>query len=148
MIRFDLSGRRLPAALSEADLKKTDRVVSKLLRIKKTVEIDLSFVSEKEIMRLNHIWLGKLRPTDVLSFPAADAHVFREPFPMRYIGDIIICPTFATREARRRSISPKEELVRLLVHGILHLKGYDHVTEEEGMRMFRLQERALESITA
>lgn len=147
MIRFDLADRRLPATLSEADLKKTGRVMSKLLRVKRTVDIGLRFVPEREIQKLNRIFMGKNRPTDVLSFPASPDEGFRIPRSKTlYWGDIIVCPTFASREARRRSIRLKEELIRLLVHGILHLNGYDHCTEQEEMRMFALQERAVEKV--
>lgn len=146
MIRFDLSGRRLPAALTEADLKKTGRVMSKLLRAKRPASVGLRFVSEREIQRLNRSFMGKNRPTDVLSFPASQSAAFREPNADAYWGDIAICPPYAAKEARRRSIPVKEELMRLLVHGILHLKGYDHCNEREEMWMFALQERAVESI--
>ncbi|MCR4256645.1 MAG: rRNA maturation RNase YbeY [Candidatus Uhrbacteria bacterium] len=147
MMRFDLSGRRLPAALTEADVKKTGKIVSKLLRLKKPTEVGLRFVSEREIQRLNRAFRKKNRPTDVLSFSPPDASSFKlqaSSFP--YLGDIAICPPYAAKEARRRSIPVKEELIRLLVHGILHLKRYDHCHEREEMRMFALQERAVESI--
>ena len=62
------------------------------------------------------------------------------------LGDIVICPSYATREAKRRAISAREELLRLMIHGVLHLKGYDHATEDEEMVMFRLQEELLERI--
>ncbi len=146
MIRFDLSGGRLPAALAETDVKKTGRVMSRLLRAKRPALVGLRFVSEKEIQRLNRSFMGKNRPTDVLSFPASQDSAFREPRADAYWGDIAICPPYAGREARRRAIPVKEELIRLLVHGILHLKGYDHCDEREEMRMFSLQERAVESI--
>ncbi len=147
MIRFDMSGRRLPAALSEADLRKTGRVMSNLLRVKRPSVVDVRFVSEREMQRLNRAYMGKNRPTDVLSFPSPSVsrftfHVSR----FTYLGDLILCPAYASREARRRSIPLKEELIRLLVHGILHLHGYDHCDEREEMRMFALQERAVESI--
>lgn len=146
MIRFDLSGRRLPAGLTEADLKQTGRIMSKLLRAKKPAMVGLRFVSEREIQRLNRAFMGKNRPTDVLSFPASQTSTFREPGADAYWGDIALCPAYASREAKRRSIPAKEELIRLLVHGILHLKGYDHCNEREEMRMFGLQEQAVESI--
>jgi probable rRNA maturation factor len=77
------------------------------------------------------------RPTDVLSFSSEDAG---------YLGDLAICVPYASREAKRRAIPVTEELVRLLVHGTLHLSGYDHATAKQEEVMFRLQERIVESI--
>ncbi|MEK7473660.1 MAG: rRNA maturation RNase YbeY [Patescibacteria group bacterium] len=147
MIRFDLLGRRLPAALTEADLKKTGRVMSKLLRVKRPASVGFRFMSEREIQRLNRAFMGKNRPTDVLSFSPPDTSEFKvQGSRIPYLGDIAICPLYAGKEARRRAIPVREELLRLLVHGILHLKGYDHCDEREEMRMFSLQERAVEMI--
>lgn len=122
--------------------------MGKLLRISEG-EIGLAFVSETEMKRLNRLYLGKNRPTDVLSFPSAEQEMpraVRRVSPRPYLGDVIVCPTYASRDARRRSIDPREELIRLLVHGILHVRGYDHCDEAQEARMFALQERAVESI--
>jgi len=109
------------------------------------VSVSLSFVSETAMKRLNKEHMHKDRPTDVLAFPL-DA-VFVPPKEARPLGDIVICPAYAEREAKRRAIPPREELARLLIHGILHLVGYDHDTPIKESRMFGLQERLLSSVT-
>lgn len=125
MIVFDIA-TKLPASITNRDLQQLGRKIGKALRIKKQREFCLAFVTEKAITKLNKDYRGINKPTDVLSF---------EP------SDIIICEAYAKREAKRRAISAREELIRLAIHGVLHLSGYDHCTEKEEDEMFSLQER-------
>lgn len=75
---------------------------------------------------LNRRWRGKDRPTDVLAFPAESAAA-------GFLGDIVISIPYATRQARRRGESRVREVDRLLLHGYLHLLGYDHETDDGEM---------------
>lgn len=88
--------------------------------------------------RLNLEWKGHDRPTDVLAFalPQPDGTLH---------GDIYICRVVAQREARRRGIAVSEELRRLVIHGTLHVLGYDHPEDESrtSSAMWRRQERYL-----
>lgn len=145
MIRIDLLGRKAPAPLNETDLARIGRVVPKALRVAAKGEVSLSFVGEKEMHKLNAQYMGKKCPTDVLSFPAAPDAQFREPRAPRYWGDLVVCIPYAVREARRRGIDAREEVIRLIVHGLLHLRGYDHRNDKEETRMFSLQERLVEA---
>jgi probable rRNA maturation factor len=147
MIRFDLLGRKLPAVLHETDLKRIGRVVPTVLRVKAKGEVSLGFVGEKEMQKLNTHHMGKKRPTDVLSFPAAKEARFREPGAPQYWGDLVVCVPYASREAKRRGIDPREEIARLIIHGLLHLRGFDHRNDKEELRMFSLQERLVEKVT-
>lgn len=146
MITLDLLGRKAPALLFPADLTRIGRVVPAALRIKSKGEASLGFLSEKEMQKLNTTYMGKKRPTDVLSFPAAKDGKFREPGAPEYWGDLVVCLPYASREAKRRGIDPREEVVRLIVHGLLHLRGFDHRNEKEEFRMFSLQERLVEQV--
>lgn len=146
MIRFDLLGRKIPSIMSETDLVRIGRVVPKALRIGAKGEVSLSFIGEKAMHALNARYMAKTCPTDVLSFPAAKDAQFREPGAPRYWGDLVVCVPYAVREARRRGIDPREEVIRLIVHGLLHLRGFDHRTDKEELRMFRLQERLVETV--
>lgn len=86
--------------------------------------------------RLNRRWQGLDRPTDVIAFAL--------PEPGDGVtGDVYICPAVARTEARSRGIPVREELVRLMVHGTLHVLGYEHPDTEERIRspMWRRQER-------
>lgn len=125
MIVFDIA-TKLPASITNRDLQQLGGKIGKTLRQKTTREICIAFVSEKAMTKLNKEYRGINKPTDVLSF---------EP------TDVIICEAYAKREAKRRAISPREELIRLAIHGVLHLSGYDHATEKEEDKMFTLQER-------
>jgi probable rRNA maturation factor len=92
-------------------------------------------VTDPEIQILNRQYRGKDKPTDVLSFPLADA---LQPF---LLGDVVISVETAARQAQRRGHSLREELQILLVHGILHLLGYDHeISRSEAIRMRRKEE--------
>jgi probable rRNA maturation factor len=93
------------------------------------VELSLSFVDEDEIADLHVRYLGEPGPTDVLAFPQDDE---------RLLGDVVISPAVAARAAHG---DVEAELRLLLVHGILHLLGYDHEEPEERAAMWARQER-------
>jgi probable rRNA maturation factor len=95
-------------------------------------ELSLALVTDPEICALNRQYRGKDKPTDVLSFPLADE------LQPSLLGDVVISVETAARQAQRQGHSLREELQTLLIHGILHLLGYDHeVSRREAMRMRR-----------
>ncbi len=88
------------------------------------------------------------RPTDVLSFSSQEADLPKAlQSTLISWGDVIICPPYAKKEAKRRSLPLREELIRLLIHGVLHLAGYDHQTEKDEAKMFGIQEGLVEELT-
>jgi probable rRNA maturation factor len=89
----------------------------------------VALVGEDEIRRLNREHRGLDEPTDVLAFPVDEAGVAAGP---RELGDVVICPHYA------------ENLVEVVVHGVLHLCGYDHETDDG--EMLALQARVLERL--
>ena len=106
-------------------------------------EVSVSFVDETRMSELHVEWMNEPGPTDVLSFPMdelrsgdADAGI---------LGDIVICPSFVERQASEKGLPLNQEVEFLLTHGMLHLIGYDHATEEEYTEMFALQDRLLTS---
>lgn len=92
---------------------------------------------------LNRRWKGVDRATDVLAFP------LRGPLGT-VAGDIYICRQVALREATRLGVAPREELLRMVVHGVLHVLGYDHPAGADRLdsTMWRRQERYLRRILA
>ena len=104
-------------------------------------ELSVSLVTEREMADLHERYLGETGPTDVLSFPLEGAG--DEPRPtsdtgdLRLIGDVVICPEYAATN----NADLEAELRLLLVHGILHLLGYDHEEESERAEMWARQER-------
>ncbi len=140
MIRF--LATRLPPELHEKDLASAALALAQVLRIKKPLEISLSFVTPARMQALNKQYRKKDRPTDVLSFSSREAALPKAlQAQSSSWGDVVICPAYAKGEAKRRSLPLREELVRLLIHGVLHLAGYDHATEEDELKMFGIQER-------
>jgi probable rRNA maturation factor len=89
-------------------------------------EVSVLFCADTRMRSLNRRYRGKDKTTDVLAFPAGDASG-------GFLGDIVISVPYAAREARRREDSRSREIDRLLVHGFLHLMGYDHETDEGEM---------------
>jgi probable rRNA maturation factor len=98
------------------------------------VELSLSFVESSEIEELHVRYMGEPGPTDVLSFPLGET----SPDGTRLIGDVVIAPAIA---AENNPADPAGELRLLLVHGILHLLGYDHEGDAERAEMWSRQER-------
>lgn len=125
-------------------------------------ELSLMFVDEASIAELNERFLGRKGPTDVLSFPMEDdlvgpGHVPEQAAsgpgrgPAEYedlpllIGDVVICPELAWKQAPDHAGTYEDELALLLVHGILHLLGMDHEEEEEAAVMEALERQLLAS---
>lgn len=91
--------------------------------------LSVAFVGSREIRLMNRRYRGKDYATDVLSFSYGGVRIEGVPF----LGEIIIAPVIAVRHAIRYGISPEREIRKLLVHGVLHLLGYDHETDEGQM---------------
>jgi probable rRNA maturation factor len=128
------------------------------LKISGAVEMNILFVDEPTIAALNEQFLGKVGPTDVLSFPIEDDTAFsgRSPdqggsgpgqvplvAPITLLGDVVICPTIAAKNAVAHHVSDDDETALLLVHGILHLLGHDHVEDDEAEIMEALERKLL-----
>jgi len=97
-------------------------------------ELSVSFVEEGEMQDLHARYTGEDGPTDVLSFPQDE----QDEDGVRVLGDVVIAPAVA---ARNNPEHAQDELRLLLVHGILHLLGYDHEVDRERARMWARQER-------
>lgn len=87
-------------------------------------EISILFVDDRGIRDLNDKYLKRNSPTNVISFPMAQGK-FSEITP-QLLGDVVISVETAIKEARESGVSLEEEITFLLIHGILHLMGYDH----------------------
>jgi len=106
------------------------------------VELSIAVVHLSEMTDLNERFRGKEGPTDVLSFPCDDPCAIVEPGEPVAIGDVVIAPQIAEGQALEYGHTVEEELNLLLVHGVLHLLGYDHIDDEEAAAM-QARERAL-----
>lgn len=120
----------------------TERVLSAVGESRS--ELSLELIGERRMRRLNREYRKKDRPTDVLAFPIREAVMPRGMRPVtQMLGDVVISLPTAVRQAREARRSIDDELAMLLVHGVLHLCGYDHErNQREAARMAR-RERAL-----
>lgn len=111
------------------------------------VDLAITLVDLDTIEQLHIQWLDLEGPTDVMSFPMDELTPggrpdAKNPGPMM-LGDIVLCPQFATDQAKRAGRKPSDEMALLTIHGILHLLGYDHATAAEEKEMFSLQNSLL-----
>jgi probable rRNA maturation factor len=107
------------------------------------LDVSVHCVGNTKMRTLNRIFRGSDRPTDVLSFPTEDkihGEISEDA------GDIFLCTAYIRSQAKRFDVTFQEEIDRMLVHGVLHLRGYDHVTKKQANKMFTLQESVLEVI--
>jgi rRNA maturation RNase YbeY len=117
----------------------TKRIRTNLAKILKGLgchkcELSLLLTDDQEIAELNYRFLRRKGPTNVLAFPMRENESPEPETPM--LGDIVVSLDAALRDAKTTGESFQETLDRLLVHGLLHLVGYDHeISEEEGLRM-------------
>ncbi|WP_026619590.1 putative rRNA maturation factor [Ensifer sp. WSM1721] len=104
-------------------------------------ELSLVFTDDRSIKAINAEWRGQDKPTNVLSFPAFPVTPGKMPGPM--LGDIVVAHETLKREAEELGKPFEAHLTHLLVHGFLHLFGYDHIEDEEAERMEGLETRIL-----
>lgn len=100
--------------------------------------VTIAFVSDRAMSELNRRWRGKRGPTDVLSFPAG-VDAFAEP--PESLGDIVISVERAAAQARENGLRFENEIAQLILHGLLHLCGYDHATDKGEMNRVELRLR-------
>ena len=120
--------------------------------VKAPAEVSLLFVDEEAIAAFNERFMHKQGPTDVLSFPIEDEFIPSGRFPdsgtsgpgmndelveapILLLGDVVICPSVAARNAVDHEVTIEAEMALLVVHGILHLLGWDHKVDAEAERM-------------
>ncbi len=132
------AGKRYPAA-------KLKRVAARILKLLKTdkAELSVALIGNGEMRKLNARYRKKDYPTDVLSFPAAQDM----PDGVRLLGDVIISVDKAKEQAKERGRSLDKEMTTLLIHGVLHLLGYDHERSAKDARiMGRLEKKTYRAL--
>jgi len=129
------------SGVSERKIKKV--VFFVLENLKKNGSVSVHFIGDKRIKSLNKKYRGKNTITDVLSFGMGDSRgIF---FSGDDLGDIFVCVPQIKKQAKRNRVSFLQELYRILIHGLLHLLGYDHIKKIQAKRMFGLQEKLLKN---
>ena len=115
------------------------------LRIHPQAELSIVLVDEPTMSAYHKKYLGEAGPTDVLSFPMDELRPPTEDDdpPAGLLGDIVLCPAVTVRQAAEHGRTPEAEAEYLLVHGLLHLLGFDHAEPDEKTEMFALKDTIL-----
>lgn len=114
-------------------------------------ELSVLLVDEGYMEELHRRWMGEPGATDVLAFPMDELEIARGPGvdttapALTLLGDVVLCPEVASRQAAAAGHGMPEELHLLCTHGVLHLLGFDHAEPDAQREMFAVQQRILES---
>jgi probable rRNA maturation factor len=103
-------------------------------------QVALVLTDDEEMRTLNRTWRGKDAPTNVLSFPAGDTGA------TGFLGDVVLAHETTCLEAREQKLKLQDHVAHLVVHGVLHLLGFDHMTDEQAERMEELERAALAAL--
>ena len=115
------------------------------------VELSIRLVDVPSMTSLHEHFMNEPGPTDVLAFPMDELHDQRDDSdeetdaPPTLLGDVVLCPEIAAKQAAQAGHRPEDELHLLCTHGVLHLLGYDHAEPAEEREMFATQTRLLQS---
>src|SRR6267378_749916 len=151
MIMIEVVNRQRKSAI---DCERWQAFVEKAWRVIPTDAqgVTVAFVSDRAMRELNRLWRHKSGTTDVLSFPAEQDEFERMEGPS--LGDVVISVEQAARQAKENGLTFDQEIAQLILHGLIHLCGYDHATDSGEMdrlelrlrRKLRIQEKRSLSI--
>ncbi|MCU1432350.1 MAG: hypothetical protein JWP95_1455 [Actinotalea sp.] len=132
-------------AVDEAEFAALARHVLDSMNVHPQTDLSVLLVTADVMSELHVQWIDEPGPTDVLSFPMDELRPGSdgELSPPGLLGDVVLCPEVAAKQARDAGHSTSEELLLLTTHGILHLLGFDHAEPEEEKEMFALQRQLL-----
>ena len=135
-----------PLVRKAAEAAIAESAFPQLAEFDRAVEVSVTLTGNDEVQALNAKWRGKDQPTNVLSFPMADKLDFAAPTvagPELLLGDIILAKGVCAAEAAEKGVPFEQHATHLLVHGTLHLLGYDHHDDREAADMEAREIRAL-----
>ena len=141
------SWQKLARKAAEAAIAESD--YSELADTDRPVEISVTLTGDEQVRALNAHWRGKDKPTNVLSFPMADERDLTEANVADaelLLGDIILARGVCEAEAAQKGVKVEDHAAHLLVHGTLHLLGYDHHGDAEAADMEAREVRALQRL--
>ena len=138
--------------VSETELVSVARFVLLRMDVNPAAELSMVLLDTAAMADLHMRWMDLPGPTDVMSFPMDELEPGGRPDApepgQAMLGDIVLCPEFAAKQAAGVGHSLGQELALLTVHGVLHLLGYDHAEADEEKEMFALQRELLEAWVA
>jgi probable rRNA maturation factor len=135
----------VPSPVGEQELHDLGRYVLDQLQVHPRAELTITLVDEAAMEALHVQWMDLSGPTDVMSFPMDELRPGTEDgtSPEGILGDVVLCPEVARRQAAQAGHSVADELLLLTTHGILHLLGFDHAEPADEQEMFDLQRTLL-----
>ncbi|MBI2482723.1 rRNA maturation RNase YbeY [Candidatus Uhrbacteria bacterium] len=137
MLHLEIA-RAVPVSMTRATLRScVMHVLRSTKQARASGELSVAFVGPQRMRTVNRQYHGEDRVTDVLAFPG-ESREGSEDF-----GEILICPSHVRAQAERAGEPFRRELLRVFVHGMLHLLGYDHATPSDAERMFGVQEEII-----
>ncbi len=132
-------------AADELELVSLAKYVIGEMRVHPQADLCIKLVDEPAMETLHLQWMDLPGPTDVMSFPMDELRPGREDKEPEdgVLGDIVLCPSVAAKQAAEAGHAAEEELLLLTTHGLLHLLGFDHAEPDEEREMFELQRQLL-----
>ena len=143
---WDSSGPWEPLVREAAESAISESAFPYLATLDRAVELSVRLTGDQEVRALNAKWRGKDKPTNVLSFPMANEQDFRAANVVNrelLLGDIVLARGVCEAEAAEKGLTVEQHAAHLVVHGTLHLLGYDHVADEQAADMEAREIRAL-----
>jgi probable rRNA maturation factor len=135
---WDSSSSWEPLVRKAAEAAIAESAFPQLGEANRRIELSVRLAGDEEVRALNAHWRGKDKPTNVLSFPMAELYELEQgddDGPTIMLGDIILARGMCEREAAEKGIGLNEHATHLVVHGTLHLLGYDHAAEADAADM-------------
>ena len=120
----------------------TEEASHRNVQLNEEYELTVRIVDKEEIQTLNKTYRHKDKPTNVLSFPFESPPEVELPL----LGDLVICHDVVLEEAQQQNKTVKEHWAHMIVHGVLHLKGYDHIDDSEAETMEALEVQILNQL--
>ncbi len=127
----------------EASICSAVETAASVAGVSHSIHLCIRFADDAAVENLNSQWRGKDRVTDILSFPMQDGPDFDLD---ESLGDMILATPFTLKEAERLSLPATDHMLHLIVHGTLHLLGYDHMEESEAETMQKIECRAMQRL--
>ncbi len=135
-------------SIDEVSVKNYAKQMLQILKVNTKSDVSILFVNEDEMTKQHVRWMNESGPTDVMSFPMDDIVLQDSKLRKKQaiLGDIIICPGVALKDAKEQGINPAYHLVFLLTHGVLHLLGQDHQEASQRVVMQKREQGIMNSL--
>jgi probable rRNA maturation factor len=135
-------------SIDEVSVKNYAKQMLQILKVNTKSDVSILFVNEDEMTKQHVRWMNESGPTDVMSFPMDDIVLQDSKLRKKQaiLGDIIICPAVALKDAKEQGINPAYHLVFLITHGVLHLLGQDHQEASQRVVMQNREQGIMNSL--